>query len=651
MTRKLYENWMSTVDSATYKLTLYLVTPELYSDPTPLHDDSQLGSSAVIVAESGVTGGYGIDNVLMQSTIVGSSLTAGVAMGIIQFDLHEPLAFKLLDRVLSFTKVFGFEGMQSARYVLKFEFLGRNKTTGKVEKFPGIHFHSLVIQTISAQVTTQGTVYNIVAQTKTGIVARETELYETITVRGVASLESFSRNLEHALNNVYVPHMRLSEDYDPNIKIGKYIIRIHSEDNPATEYLDNADNILAFPESVLKSSWASAAKAAVAQSSADDAIGVVTETISPGTNLIPYLEQTITKNATGYIEWLKKKANAEEVSPLPIVKVIPILKETNKSDPQTGEPISDIILVIACEESWIGEQSTRYSQEQLLSSVTYQNERFNAIPLKKKYSYLYSGENTEVLDFKIMFDQAFYSAKYPMDGKLYTSGAKTFPGAETKTISTTSNDSSYTEFGVDNKPSFWTPDGYTKTNLLSGITYIEDLEPVTGTYVELINYKYDIMNPSDYKMTQVIDSDLSDDYMIALRAREHHNRQGNGIKAELSIKGDPYWLGTPGVEIAFSQPVTSTLGQADVATVSDISMKDYAFTGDIMIALVTYNPDESIAKPGAKFERQMDMISSGVYRVQRVETRFSGGEFTQTLECFRDRNVATTTVAQQLDLL
>ena len=75
MTRKveITNNWMSTVDSPSYKLSLYLVAPEVFEDPVTLTTYANIKSNirqngrAVLIAETGVTTEYSIDNLTMMS--------------------------------------------------------------------------------------------------------------------------------------------------------------------------------------------------------------------------------------------------------------------------------------------------------------------------------------------------------------------------------------------------------------------------------------------------------------------------------------------------------------------------------------------------------------------------------------------------------
>ena len=71
---KITPNWMSTVDSPTYKLTLYLVHPSVWNNPNTLASlevprDSTGQPLAVVIAESGATSTYALDNLSIISYV------------------------------------------------------------------------------------------------------------------------------------------------------------------------------------------------------------------------------------------------------------------------------------------------------------------------------------------------------------------------------------------------------------------------------------------------------------------------------------------------------------------------------------------------------------------------------------------------------
>jgi len=699
---KITENWLSTVDLGTYNITLYMVAPDLFNDPRPLAEDTDQGENAIIIAKSGVTGGYSIDNVLMKAAVLGADNQIGMAAGIIQFDLHEPLAFKLLDRVLTHTRRLGYATMQSARYVMKIEFLGRDSRTSRPTRYAGIHLYKLVISQIDASVTNKGTMYNIVASTSETIAAQESNTQATITIPGIRTVGDFAKNLETTLNQIYIPGLRGTADFDESSLPVKYEIEIDRVGARSPEILNQQDS-LPLPADIVTGFWAGATDKSVTQfATSPDDIEKINEEIAPGTNLISYIRDKITVNSRTFIEWAASHARDKEKKYVPIIKVIPFTTIEPVPDGQTGEPVMTIKYVITAEKSWTVLDATYEGQQNILSDVNWQRVRFDDLPIFKKYAYLYSGENTEVLDFEINFNNMFTSARYPMDGKLYqeTSQTKVPTLGETKTdnsgrsssLSNTLARNNIGNYAYDNASSltntttdtqtfgrpeaplpslgafgqkyvdgildqFPIPGAYvprsTKTPARGSITYMEDVTPVTGqVYTESINYTFVHKNPAEIKLTQNTHPELARDTLNAIRMKEAHNRAGNGLQAELNIKGDPFWLGTPGAVLAN----TNNAAPADVNYAltddgGDDSLAKYQHTGDILIALTTYNPDESSAEAGSRFNREMDMISSGIYRVIQVESRFSGGQFTQTLTCQRDRNTSVVTISDKLDQL
>jgi len=184
------------------------------------------------------------------------------------------------------------------------------------------------------------------------------------------------------------------------------------------------------------------------------------------------------------------------------------------------------------------------------------------------------------------------------------------------------------------------------------VRYLEDLNVSTGrSYVESINYNYVSMNPALLRITEMTTPELAGATIDSIRLAELHNRASNGLQAELSIKGDPFWLGTPGAVLDTAPSSGSSVDAAIVDSTSEESLQKYLYHGGVLIALATYNPDENIAQPDKPFGKEMDMVSSGVYRVVIVESRFAGGEFTQQLTCQREINTAVALVANQLDQL
>ena len=78
----------------------------------------------IIIAESGSTATYAIDNLSIISYVTPGSTSGNTVSGVFQFNVYEILGFKLLNRVLQYSRPFNFITLQSAKYVLKVEYQG-----------------------------------------------------------------------------------------------------------------------------------------------------------------------------------------------------------------------------------------------------------------------------------------------------------------------------------------------------------------------------------------------------------------------------------------------------------------------------------------------------------------------------------------------
>lgn len=124
-------------------------------------------------------------------------------------------------------------------------------------------------------------------------------------------------------------------------------------------------------------------------------------------------------------------------------------------------------------------------------------------------------------------------------------------------------------------------------------------------------------------------------YIISTRAQEYFLRENDFVNTEVDIKGDPFWMGTPG---SLMQG-----GQDDFG-------KYYGY--ETHIAFVTYNPTEELVShdtPNAA--KRMELGSSGLYRVMRIESRLSNGQFTQKLYLQKNRNFNTFYIQNLLEEL
>lgn len=599
---KAQENWMSTVDSATYKFTLYLSGVEVWNDPSVLSgDDSNIlnRGQASIIAESGVTGSYAVENVMMISTLTPGASTGNTVTGTIQFDLVEPLGFSLLERILAYGSQYNFSTLREARYILKLELLGRDSRSGKPVKYPGVFFYRLIIDQMRARVDAGGTTYNIVAGNAMRTALRSTPVEKNVTVTGVKTVNDLVTKMESALNEYEISKKKTKENPEP--VPGRYW---KIEFDPSTNISAGSEQ-----SSLMMKSKINLPSESLANVSTSDAAGVAVDTtevnsvdisFSPGTNVVSQLTNILQTDVTGFTNFVNQNVSAG--GDTPYIHVVPSIKFREQIDGDTGQNVVDITLTIRID--WAG--STYLNPNQYEESVKFQEQRLLEKSINKRYSYLYSGENLELLDFNLEFDNLFVNA-------IDISGAENYYD-NTQILGATTLKPALPAGGNRNTYG---------TNVYLGDVKIDNL----SIGVERPVFEYQRM-ASDKQ--QQIDSAPDTNKQLAIRAREYATRSNDFLEATFEIKGDPYWLGTPDAVVMGQELTPSGLYQ------------------EALITFVNYLPDESMTEPGPNRTKRFDMISSGIYKVLTLESKFMNGSFTQTLNSIRDSSFQTYRIANKI---
>ena len=123
------------------------------------------------------------------------------------------------------------------------------------------------------------------------------------------------------------------------------------------------------------------------------------------------------------------------------------------------------------------------------------------------------------------------------------------------------------------------------------------------------------------------------DTIDALADLEFRSRNTDYIQVKFKVKGDPFWMGTPGV-YTNDAVVTSA---------------NYLNT-DSLVLFLNHLPDEAMLDPEASVGGEIDVAASGVYEVRKIETSMSQGKFDQTLVAYRNRNVSTILLVNEMEV-
>ena len=605
---KTSANWCSKVDSPTYKLTWYIVNNEIFNDPQKLNNmpdkynsannEAVSNSKAVVIASSGETSEYSIENLVIQTRLVPGASTGNTTTGTFQFDIYEPGGFLLVNRILQLSKIFDFTNIQQAKYVLKVEFIGRKITDSSTVRFDGEFYYPMLISSLRATAGPEGSQYNFVASNQHKIAIASSKNITDIKLSGITDVESLIKQLGIELNK-QEESIRKTKETDEVHNPKKWIIQV---DKSFEKYL----------KSVLKEAstdiGGTGQKADITDSAAAQ------YAIRPGKNIVTYLIDTLTAQVPDYYNTFnnrkdENKTRKEKTSSAlsgegnrakafdatyenEFITVTPEIKMTDKKDLYTNAAQEIVTLTIKLKTSLTVPQVSGETQAWATSNASYQNRRLEMLPIYKSYSYLFTGTNTEVLDFDLNYDSMFIQTIDPSNALSYAKITGDMGTGEATNI-TKEIPQTLSNLSVNN----------TSFN-----TQIEN-----STYTISTLYSHQQRNSSESNS------------IIAKDQREIYAASNDFISLNIGIKGDPYWLGTPGSHVNTREP--TLIDNLDE---------------DSLLAFVNYLPAMSAGV------RKLDIASSGVYKVTDVESKFQLGKFTQQIQATRDTNSSTDLIQKRL---
>ena len=608
-------NWMSTVDSPSYKWTLYIVSNEVWNDTSMLYgnDTSALTSDkAKIVAEQGVTTEFTLDNFAMASRVTPGQAHGNTTPGIIQFDLFETLGFTFLDKVLrAGVKLNKPQNLYSQNYVLKLEFIGRDATTGGSTKYPGIFFYPIRISQIRSTTSPGGTRYNIVAMNFIKVALTEARTTSDVQAKGFNTVDTFAEKLQAGLNAAELNKMsQYARDNGlPQSKTFKIVF-----DQSTKTKASNTG--LAKDFTLDSQAWVGVVDATTASGTGKSLENpdMAHLTVQSETGLVTYIKDTIQKNCPA---WSKFVTEMNALGTTPYISVTPEMTYAKIGQKATsivrgtlteedGTEFEPIIVTLTIAIGYSGTVPAANKHVKNFTDTKLQIEKFKNMPIEKLYTYLYSGTNIEVLNYQLDLEALFIAVKTPMDGFYHADAMQQFSGSIIDT--TTKNPTTAT----------------TEDNSL----YLEDTKyNVDALYNDLVNYEKRELSFDEQAGKSETDTSNS---LIANILSESARREQDAMSLSIEIKGDPYWMGN----------------KKNVAVDGTVSLPDWE-TQDALIAFLQYNPNVNDLLE-LQTKGPVDLVSSGIYKIISIDSRFQGGAFTQTLNGMKDVTTNTLLTLPQL---
>ena len=612
VTNLVTPNWLSTVDSPVYRWTLYIVDNEIWNDPNKLGNDSSALSSkkAFIIAQQGTTTEFSLDNFSAMSVVTPGQRHGNTTPGVIQFDLFENMGFTFLDKALRVGQILKKPAnLHSQNYILKLEFLGRDPVTSASTTFPGVFFYPVKLNQIRSTTGPEGTRYNIIAWSMIKHAQTESVTDTDITIKNIRTVGDLTRGLVKAYNKGQTEVMNKA-DFDANKPPPKQIAIVFDDSSrvltiPGTTTA-NIEKNLTLSEKIYNdlTNAADSAKQAASPHDADTS----DVTIERETSIPMKLGDLIQKNCKEWIDW---QLELKELG-LDAAIVVDSTYEYSELDlaqagvdHSMGEGMTlyasvEPILVTFTIKIYVSQTSPDLSVQkhaQNLKDIVFQQQKINNTKIEKAYTFMYSGLNTEVLNYQIDVQNLYVVVNHPRGGQYGhgkdSEGEPQFPGTEIPTS-----------------------------------PYLEDIpysaESVFNDLVHGGATKADSAEDAQLNETG-IDSKSA----LGLKISQMAKREYDAWKFDLEIKGDPYWMGNMQAVIK-----------------GKLETPDYS-KRDALISFVQWNPSvDNLLEDQTK--GPIDIVSSGVYKLTSIESRFQGGKFTQTLSGYKDVTTNTSLVLERL---
>lgn len=219
--------------------------------------------------------------------------------------------------------------------------------------------------------------------------------------------------------------------------------------------------------------------------------------------------------------------------------------------------------------------------------------------IAKRYDYIYSGQNNDVLKFDIQIKNLFYTGVNPKGEK--DSG----------------NNSNQDQQGVAENPG-------KKTRTNTGPSGGAAIAGNTGS-------KQTKKDPALLNVTGSPSGNETSEQMVAKAFHQAFlNNSGDLINADLEILGDPYWMVDSGIGNYFSPP-----SNENKLTTADGTMN---YEGSDVYIYITFKTPKDIDEQTGLYQFPNDSRESpfsGIYKVTMCENLFDDGVFKQRLKCIR----------------
>lgn len=628
----------------------------VHPDSAGLLDAAIANGKTIVMADNSQESRYNISDV-EQNFKVGFGQVRSTYGNMFTIKITEPQGTTFLESIALTARQLNIENHLLARYFITIEFIGR-VPNGSAKRHPLKFIYPIVFQDIQMQVDAGGANYNInaVENSVSAFSYLEQVIKSQITVEAATVGEfvsEFLQKYEKSLENDLLFNINAAYKDEYNIE------------------WDNETGTDTWQQ------WKIQQAAEGLKTLGPSKIGnKIHFTIPNGSNLSDITSMVLQATAEykkivtdtgGFMKTSPGEPSSQNLDEFPVFyKVVPKV-EFGSYDPLRGDYVKIITFKIK-KHIMVDRIMDSVQYGKGITNATIQNTRVNKMftqnLLRKRYDYIFTGLNSEIMQLDLKFDNQFYEISVVGNGQV---------GDPNKDASTAGQAAATVHDGVKalKKSIVEISRKISKLNqqksgappsvIIRTETQIEELEEQrttinnqlesqlqdfsqltrggggvgrSGNFLTTEEAKDDISMRLRFAGDVVDDSDIygpeNDGTGGTLQfgaVKSNLENSADMLKIEMGIRGDPYWMGMP----------SSFYRNSSVSN----ELADYEKGGILFFLNVKFPIDENSA--GRRIPRD-DYTLSGTYRVVDVINRFTGGLFTQHLGAVRDLATNTSTV-------
>ncbi len=588
------------------------------------------GSSRIVITESGVTAGFNITEFEYKNTCAPTDKNMNTTSTTWSMTITEPYGMSLIDKMFTAGNMLGIPNWNRAPYFIEIWFNGYNADGTLMSPTLFYTQYRVLMFDIDIKTTEGGSVYSLSG--------------------------AFDGNLGHS-NEISIPPAKFQLSAN---NLGMFFDTLQTSLN--TEITANVNNNkqtittynFVIPNAIrswpFKASQLDSASQRVIEMNSNAVTGSTSFSISKGVSMENVINAVIS-TCPNVSSWIQSDAINSTGSPLLSQKglatwpMIHCSVQITGFDDDTRDYFRTVTYNLIPYSTIIG-ISDRTSVENLMSQSVQQsklNYLINSNNLVKEYDYIFTGLNTEVINFDISIDSA-WQISIPQWSALNTY----YNFVQGPIFDKDGPGDSFAQGTFNSsKGNSSTPTNVTGLDSGIGTVYLEDVQSssISFPYPIVIRQKNKPVgvnaNTGSGDAPKAVGKPVSDGKTFP-QSRELTgsflaNLFGNAssfLNIELQIRGDPYWMGSGNViEDTYT---ASQLVNSPGASGSQGGSTANFLASSVMFILwfrtgENYNDQTGLMQ----FDTASDFYN-GAYGVTEVTNSFKQGIFTQTLSAYKD---------------